>query len=347
MNKAIRFFLASAVLGAVCGVAYVAQQTETTGSKLAAAANDWLATLDKTQKEQAVFAFDSKERTNWNFVPLQEKPGRADVKSIRKGVPLAEMSAEQKKAALALVRAAASAQGAETAMTIMGLEAILKDLETKSGVNVRNPEWYFFTIFGAPAKAGSWGVRIEGHHLSINLTFEGTQSIAATPYFFGANPAEIKSGERKGEKVLGPADDLAAALFKSLDDEQKKAAHQAKEFPEPGQKEIRPKVGEPAGVAYSKLNPSQQTLLTKLIQHYIDRMPADLGEAELKLVRDGGFDNIRFAYSGSTEPGKGRTYRIQGPSFVIEFLNIQADSAGNPANHIHSCWRRLKGDFGL
>jgi hypothetical protein len=37
---------------------------------------------------------------------------------------------------------------------------------------------------------------------------------------------------------------------------------------------------------------------------------------------------------------------VQGPTFVVEFLNIQADSANNPANHIHSGWRGLKSDFG-
>ena len=45
--------------------------------------------------------------------------------------------------------------------------------------------------------------------------------------------------------------------------------------------------------------------------------------------------------------GKPHTYRIQGPSFVVEFLNVQADSAGNKANHIHSSWRHPSGDFGL
>ena len=32
---------------------------------------------------------------------------------------------------------------------------------------------------------------------------------------------------------------------------------------------------------------------------------------------------------------------------MIEFLNVQADSGKNPANHIHSTWRRLPADFGL
>ena len=38
---------------------------------------------------------------------------------------------------------------------------------------------------------------------------------------------------------------------------------------------------------------------------------------------------------------------VEGPTFVVEFLNEQSDSAGNQANHIHSAWRHIKGDFGL
>jgi hypothetical protein len=39
--------------------------------------------------------------------------------------------------------------------------------------------------------------------------------------------------------------------------------------------------------------------------------------------------------------------RIHGPTFVVEFLDVQPDGAGKPANHIHSSWRDLPGDFGL
>ena len=44
----------------------------------------------------------------------------------------------------------------------------------------------------------------------------------------------------------------------------------------------------------------------------------------------------------SIEKGQGHYYRIQGPSFLIEYDNTQ-----NNANHIHSVWRDFKGDWGL
>ena len=76
-------------------------------------------------------------------------------------------------------------------------------------------------------------------------------------------------------------------------------------------------------------------------------MPDDLAAHEMKRAKATPADGLYFGYSGSAEPGKPYTYRVQGKDFVVEFLNVQADSAKNPANHIHSAWRRLPGDFGL
>jgi hypothetical protein len=225
---------------------------------------------------------------------------------------------------------------------------------------VRNPDWYFFTIFGTPSKTGKWGWRVEGHHLSLNFTMEGTQVIASTPCFFGANPAEVKGGPNKGKRILPEAEDFARDLFKSLTEDQKKVALQSKAFGEPGEnskakgageafkpRTKSPQVGKAVGVAGDKMTAEQKDILVKLLKSYTGRMPADIAALEWKQVADDGIDKVHFAFTGSTDPGKGYTYRVQGPSFVVEFLNIQADSAKNPANHIHSCWRRIQGDFGV
>ncbi|MBI3412330.1 MAG: DUF3500 domain-containing protein [Planctomycetes bacterium] len=339
--KLFRIILAIAVLASVAGLAYVAQQAESSGAGMVAAAGAFVDSLKYDQRAKALHPFESKERINWNFVPMQDK----DKKSTRKGLPLEEMTAAQKKAALALVKAGTSEIGNETANKIMSLEAILKAQE--SGAMVRNPEWYFFTIFGTPSKTGSWGWRVEGHHLSLNFTMDGTQVVAATPFFFGANPAQIKSGPDKGKRILAAAEDFANELFDSLSADQKALAAHAKPFPEPKQGKPTPEVGEAVGLPAATMTPAQKKSLTQLLRHYIERNPKDVADVEWKLVQDAGFDKVHFAYNGSTKPGEPRTYRVQGPTFVIEFLNSQYDSAGNPANHIHSAWRRIKGDFGL
>lgn len=338
--KALVLALLAGVM--LAGMAYVAQQTEPAGSKMAAAAEKFLNSLSPEQKKQVAFAFDSKERTNWNFVPLQDK----DKKSTRKGLAMADLNAEQKQLVLQLLAAGTSESGHKQAITIMSLEGILHDLE-KNGAMVRDPNWYFLTVFGTPSKTGKWGWRIEGHHLSLNYSLDNGKIAAATPSFFGANPAVVKAGSKKGLETLAKAEKLAIKLFNMLDEDQKKIAHHDKHFPEPAQQSLKPNLGKPVGLAAGKMTEAQRKVLMDLVAGYAERMPIDIAGVQMKEVNSAGTDKIHFAFSGTAKQGEKHTYRVHGPTFVIEFLNTQPDGAGNPANHIHSCWRNIEGDFGL
>jgi hypothetical protein len=342
--KLFRMTLALTSALVLVGVAYVSQAKETAGTRMTAAANKLLASLSAEQREKATFAYDSKERTNWYFTPRQD----AKKKYTRKGLPLEEMSEEQKQAALALLRAGTSEGGYTKATTIMSLESILKELE-KGGAMVRNSGWYFFTIFGDPSKGGSWGWRVEGHHLALNFTLDGGKVVASTPAFFGANPATVKEGPRRGLRTLAEAEDLAKELFRSLDKDQRKLAIHEKLFTdaEIGESKASVNPGAAKGLPADKMNEQQRSKLQDLLKSYANRMPADVAETELAQVKEAGLDKVHFAYAGGLEPGARYTYRVQGPTFVVMFLNEQSDSAKNPANHIHSVWRSIKGDFGL
>ena len=142
-------------------------------------------------------------------------------------------------------------------------------------------------------------------------------------------------------------DEVHKMVYEILNDDQRKVAFQEKQFPEIEQAKTAPNVGEPVGLPGAKMSDEQKGTLLKLLQAYTARMPDDVGEVEFKQVKDAGLDKVYFAYAGGVEEGQPHSYRVQGPSFVVEFLNIQADSAKNPANHIHSAWRRLPIDFGL
>jgi hypothetical protein len=341
--KLFRLLLALPVLALVVSLAYVAQSNESAGAKMAGAADKWLGSLNGDQKAKAALDFNDKERFNWHFTPYQD----SSKKPKHKGLPLEEMTKEQKEAALALLRAGTSASGYEKATTIMSLENILLDLEKGSGPT-RNPGNYFFTVFGTPSKTAAWGWRVEGHHLSLNFTLDKGKVVSSTPAFFGANPAVWLAGPKKGTELLPEAEDYAKELFKSLDDDQKKVALQKEPFPEIEEAAKTPtKVGAPKGLAYSKMTDKQRELLQKLIDGYADRLPADIAKVELARVKEAGIDKVQFAYQGGLAQGEKHTYRVQGPTFVIEFLNIQEDSAKNPADHIHSAWRSLKDDFGV
>jgi hypothetical protein len=342
--KLHRLLLGLGVVLALVSLAVVGREAEPTPSRMVTAADKFLSLLTADQKAKAAFAFTSPERINWNFVPLQDK----EKKPTRKGLRFEEMTAEQKKAALALLETGTSPEGYKKATTIMSLESILADLESKAPNNVRSPEWYFVSIYGTPAKTGKWGWRIEGHHLSLSYTLDGAKILAATPAFFGANPAEVKTGDRKGLRTLAEAEDHAIQLFESLSNDQRALAAQPKQFPEIEQGKAKPNLGAPLGIPGEKLTTAQKDLLWKLLDGYANRLPTDVGGEQLAAVKKAGLDKVYFAFAREdSKPGKPYTYRVQGPTFAIEFLNIQADSANNPANHIHSVWRNLAGDFGL
>jgi hypothetical protein len=261
------------------------------------------------------------------------------------------MTAPQKAAALALVQAGTSEKGYQAATTIMSLESILRELE-KGGANVRDPGWYFVSVFGTPGKSGRWGWRIEGHHLSLNYLIDDGKVAAATPAFFGANPATVMAGPRQGLRAVPDVDDLARDLYRSLDADQRKLAEAPaaklpkKQFPEIDAHEAA-KVGSAEGVPAGKFNDKQKATLARLIHAYVDKLPGDIARTELDRIRQGGEDKVHFAYAGGTEQGQPHSYRLQGPTFVAEFVNLQDDSAKNTANHIHSAWRHLPKDFGL
>src|SRR5262249_39714647 len=163
-------------------------------------------------------------------------------------------------------------------------------------------------IFGKPSNTGKWGWRWEGHHLSLNFTMEDGKVTSATPAVFGANPATVKDGPRKGLRTLGDTEDLAKALLHSLDDDQRKVGLEEKPFPEIAGKTTSPRVGEPKGLAAAKMTEKQKGILGKLIRSYANRMPGDVAETQMKQVQEAGLDKVHFAYSGGVEAGKPHTY---------------------------------------
>ncbi len=300
-------------------------------SVMTQAANHFLASLTPEQRTKATFQFQDDERMNWHFIPKE-----------RKGLPLKDMTAPQKHLAHALLSAGLSQTGYIKATTIMSLEDVLRILEKDDGVK-RNPEGYFFSIFGEPSEKATWGYRVEGHHVSQNFTVANGKVIDA-PSFFGANPAEVKEGPRKGLRVLAKEEDLGRDLVIALDGEQKKVAI----VDQTALKDIITMAsrkasieGQPSGLSASKMNSKQFEILKALLEEYVSNVPDQLAQARMEQVQKAG-KNMFFAWTGVLERGGPHYYRVQAPTFLIEYDNTQ-----NNANHIHSVWRDYNGDFGL
>jgi hypothetical protein len=316
------------------------------GETMSEAATKFLASLSAEQRSKAAVAFDDKVRIDWHFIP---KPDGA-----REGVRVRDLSEEQRKAAHDLLKAALSDIGYSKATQIMALEGLLHELEkTRGGKQIRDTERYFFTVYGAPNREGKWGFSVEGHHLSLNFVVDKGHVVSTTPSAFGANPAIVKNDNvpsiKKGTRVLAKEETLAIDLVNSLTEDQKKVAVIAEKPPGEVRAAGNPQpASEPAkGITADKLTGQQRGILQSLIDEYASAFPPDMAKERQEAVQADGPARIHFAWAGSTKEGEGRYYCIQGPSFQIEFVNVQNDSAGNPANHIHSVWRDMRGDFAI
>jgi Protein of unknown function (DUF3500) len=317
----------------VIGMALLARGfVDSTGNHMAESASRFLTALDDSQKSQATFEFNDPERLNWHFIP---RP--------RKGLPVKAMTPAQRALAFGLLQTGLGASGYLKATTIMSLEAILKDLEQGKGP-VRDPELYFVTIFGTPSTTGKWGWRVEGHHLSLNFTLDKGSIVSASPAFFGSNPGEVRQGPRQGLRTLADLEDRAIRLLQALDDSQKKIAVTAEKAPG----EIRaantpqPPTANAEGIAFEQLNDDQKPMLKSLVEAYAADMTPEVAVAWLEEIKKAGPESIKFAWTGVADRNGPHAYKVQGPTFLIEFNNTQ-----NNSNHIHAVWRNMLGDFAV
>jgi TonB family protein len=299
---------------------------------MAEAANKFLTSLSPEQKAKATLDFASENRRDWTIVPRD-----------RKGVPLKDLDENQRKLAMEFMQTGLGASGYQKATTIMSLEPVLAQLEGPNRRFPRDPELYYFSIFGTPSTKSPWGWRIEGHHISLHFTIVKGEMISNTPLAFGSNPAEVREGEKKGLRALAGEEDKGRDLVLALDEKQRAAAIFDQKAPSDilTLAKIKADPLKPEGIPASQMNKQQKDLLEKLIDEYLARMPQDVAEERLKKMRDAGLDKIHFAWAGGVNKGDPHYYRIQSPTFLIEYDNTQ-----NNANHIHSVWRDFNGDFG-
>jgi hypothetical protein len=300
---------------------------------MAEAARRFLSALTPAQRTRATFAFTADERMRWHYVP---KP--------RPGIALKELDDAQRSLAYGLIGTALSRRGLVKANTIMALEEVLRRRERNAG---RDPGAYFLSVFGEPSTSATWGFRLEGHHLSLNLTLVNGARLAAAPAFFGANPSQVGvgSGFLAGTRVLGREDELGFQLLASLDAEQRKLAVYRTEAPADILTGPGARLTALPGVPATRMTPAQRQLLDAILEEVTGNLPRELAERERARIAAAAAAELLFTWAGGASPGQGHYYRISGPSFLYELDNTQ-----NNATHIHSVWHardQAGGDFGV
>jgi hypothetical protein len=318
------------VLGViVASLLAAAYSRSSSAPMMAATANNFLASLYPEQREKATFKLEDDERFNWFYTPVP-----------RKGLPLREMTSGQRQLAIALLSAGLSAQGFIKTLTIMSADEVL--LRVEPAGPRRDPDGYFFSVFGEPSETGTWAFRVDGHHVSQSFTIVNGRVVGA-PSFFGVNPAEVLKGPRKGLRTLAREEDLGRELIQSLNEEQRKTAIVDPKAPADILTEHSRQAalsGQASGIQASAMNAAQREKLQNLLNEYCDNMAEDMAAYRRDQVKKAGND-LWFAWSGGIQKSEPHYYRIQTAAFLIEY-----DDTQDNANHIHSVWRDYKGDFG-
>jgi hypothetical protein len=311
-----------------------------------------LTTFDDGQRRRACFVFDEHSgeqdsddryddvRHDWHYVPR-----------ARPGLCLADLRAEQQKTVFHLLRTGTTASSYATACLVMALEDVLDDREGGSGPRRgRQHPWgrhraeYHVAVFGAPGDH-AWGWRVEGHHLSVNLTVvTGQPSIAVTPQFLGANPAQVDGAYR----LLAPEQDLAIELVGAMTASERGRAIVDDVAPDDilttnarslldgdGDGDgVLPPLDQ--GIAIGELQPGARPVADALVAHYASRLPDAPRPPCFATPHD-----VRFTFAGEPTPGRPHYYRLQGERLLVEYDNTQ-----DGANHIHTVVRDQHGDFG-
>ncbi|MDA1260160.1 MAG: DUF3500 domain-containing protein [Planctomycetota bacterium] len=307
----------------------------TPAEAVAAAARAVLESMTPEQKARAQFSLAAAERADWHFTP-RERPG----------IPLLELTAEQRIAVGLLLRAALGNDGQAQIGKVQELDTVLREMAERRGqkADYRNPLLYELAVFGEPSANAPWAFRFEGHHVSITVATDGHGAFGFSPCFLGANPLRVPEGEREGQRVLAAREDTARALFRSLSAEQRRVAHVAVEAPRelllpPGTPLHRL---DPAGIAGKQLDEAQRRDLLLLISCFLGDVHPELGgHALLEQAREQ-VEEIHFAWMGSYERGAAHGFRVQTPRLVIEWTTAMGDS-----NHVHAGWRDLERDLSL
>ncbi len=306
--------------------------------------------FSKTQKFSGQLSMTDTSRLKWNNLPVGLR--------ARVGVSIGNMTNEQRRLVHRMLSASLSSQGYLKATSIIHLDELINRFYDTLYVRkafsdttyrfLKNLKWapgnFYFAFFGSPS-SNQWGYKLEGHHLSLNMTFVN-EKIAVTPFFVGTDPAEYLFSEYAGWRVLGQEEDLGLKLINSFSEQQKKVAIKSGDAPRDiiTAAESGKRLVDDWGIKAAQMTPQQKSVLVNMIKEYVFNFENEKAVSEYDKITKAGFDNIYFGWIGGVDEKQPHYFVINGPTFLIEF-----DNNGGPrqeANHIHSIWREKGNEYG-
>lgn len=317
---------------------------ERAGEELTRRLGEFLTSLGEEERDRASYAFEDDERFDLRLAPMGLEGLRRD-----------EISDPQWHALEASLGAVLSPTGLAKMNTIRSLEHEVA--ETEGGWfgflfdRIRLPGRYFLAVFGEPGPKRPWGLRFDGHHLSLNWTVGPNAPVSVTPMFLGGQPREVPEPlERAGLRVLADEEDRAAEFVAGLTAEQRALARidwgggTALSRPMFVSGDVPLEVEPASGLLRAGLPADSQARLDAILEVTLTNFVPEIAE-RWRARFSAQADAIHFAYAvpdgDEAVSGHSLYYRIQGEDFLLEY-----DNSSEAADHIHVVWRDLRNDFG-
>lgn len=321
-----------------------------TGDAIVKSTNRFLQTLTPEQLTKARHEFGDTLRYKWTNLPVGLVP--------REGVRYGDLSDASRIAFQDMLATMLTSQGYLKLGAIMQLDDILNAVtqdafdkgQMKADMKkmMDDLKWsyenYFISIWGTPDMKEYWGLNLGGHHIALSLTMHGKE-FSFTPLFIGTDPAQVPTTRHAGWRPLSKEEDYGFLLLNMMTDNQKTKAIINQAVPKdiitsPGSSQ---RIDKYYGISGKDLNKDQQGVLKILIEEYLHNFEHVVAHKAYDEIMAKGFDNVYFAWIGSTERHAPHYYIINGTDFLIEYDNVGFQNDGN---HIHAILREKDNDFG-
>ena len=355
--------------------------------EIVAATQNFLNLLSEEQRAAVVLPLNHPYRTRDFCYVL------AQCKEDNVGLRMSQLNTRQKIALNNVLMKSYSSAGYSRAIQTMNREGLIEEMENAHRADPekyptigspRVPDWkappyrrgsdFYVAIFGEPKVASvpllarPWAIRFEGHHLSLNLSFDGQDiqpKINVMPMFFGSSPMIVpqspptEEGEytrwqtEEGQQMLHRETWLARSFLQALDDETI-ARGAWSELPHAelkGGTDVPLDAAsylksEKPGISVAELSPVQKSLLWDFVDEFWQMQAnREVGREDLKQS----LAESRVWWFGDRNNEHGEFYfRVQNERYLIELLQSNTFgviSSDVEANHVHTSFRDLKNDW--